>query len=126
MGGSRIIQLGMCPCRFCAEWFGSVGAALTSCAFGKSWDLHSQGSPQQWQCGVHSSLHLSEYVQVWDCLRQMIDAEGRKLLLKNIFLSRNTNLNVNIWVFAMHASFVCQCFQIVNKTQVQSSVSPLW
>lgn len=41
------------PTWLCAEWFGSVGPALTICAFGKSWALPSQGSPQPWQCVVH-------------------------------------------------------------------------
>lgn len=111
MGGSRIIQLGMCPCRFCAECFGSVGAALTSCAFGKSWDLHSQGSPQQWQCGVHGSLHLSEYVQVWDCLRQMIDAEGRKLLIEE-------------YIFVKKYKPQCQHMGVCNACQFCMSVFP--
>lgn len=51
---------------------------------------------------MDSSLHLSEYIQGWDCLRQMRDLEGRKLLLKNIFLSQKYRSQ------CQHVS-VCMC-----------------
>lgn len=133
VGGSRIIRLGMCPRGFCAEWFGSAGTALTNCAFGRRWDLHPLGSAQWWQgvLSMDSSLHLSEYVQIWDYLRQMSWRRRKNIIIEEYFFVRKYKPHCQhirvctgwtLWA-TMHATFVCQCFQIVNKPQVQSSVT---